>query len=92
MVGVLVLAGCGSSQSGRTTIDVRAPSPLADSPVELDVRGLPDGEKATLRATWKDASGATWTSSAPLRGNATLRDMRFLTTMRILRYLDTASS
>lgn len=73
-------AGCGSQ---RVTLAVHAGSPLADSPVEVDVRGL-DGP-ARLRARWRDLGGTVWTSSTPLQGSARLRGvagMRFLWGMR----------
>ncbi len=76
----MLAAGCGSQ---RVTLAVHAGSPLADSPVEVDVRGL-DGP-ATLRARWTDLGGTVWTSAAPMHASVRLRGvagMRFLWGMR----------
>jgi dienelactone hydrolase len=84
------VAGCaGSHGTGRVRIAVHADSPLADSPVRVEVRGLRAGEEARLDASWLSLGGVVWASSTPLHadahGTATLRGldgMRFLWAMR----------
>ena len=64
-------------------------SPLADSPVEVDVRGLRGGGRAALHARWREGDGTVWVSDTPLhadaRGRVVLRGVdgtRFLWSMR----------
>ena len=81
LLAAAALAGCGAQ---RVTLAVRAGSPLADSPVEVDVRGL-DGP-ATLRARWRNFDGTVWTSRTPLHGGTVrlggVAGMRFLWGMK----------
>lgn len=77
----LAIAGCGSSRP--VTLKVAAPSPLADAPATVTVRGL--SGRATLHTTWHAFGGHEWSSSLPLRGSTTLRGidgMKFLWGMR----------
>ena len=84
-----VVTGCGSHSAQPTAIVAHAPSPFADSPVEVDIRGLAPGEAVVLHASWASVRGGAWTSSVPLRagrsGSIRLRGvsgMRFLWSMR----------
>lgn len=84
-----VVTGCGSHPAESMAIVAHAPSPFADSPVEVDIRGLAPGESVALHASWVGVRGGAWTSSVPLRagpsGSIRLRGvsgMRFLWTMR----------
>jgi len=45
-------------------------TPLADSPVDVDVRGLRAGERATLHARRREQDGTLWVSSTPLHADA----------------------
>ena len=95
-VRLLVLAlvaagvtGCGSHPAGPAAIVAHAPSPFADSPVAVDIRGLAPGEAVVLHASLAAVRGGAWTSSLPLRagpgGSIRLRGvsgMRFLWSMR----------
>jgi dienelactone hydrolase len=84
------VAGCGDHAApARVTLRARAASPLADAPVELDVRDLRGGQSVVLTARWRSFDGGEWVSRTPLRadshGSVTLRGvagMRFLWAMR----------
>lgn len=83
------VTGCGSHLAEPTAIVAHAPSPFADSPVEVDIRGLAPGESVVLHASWAAHRGGAWTSSVVLRagpgGSIRLRGlsgMRFLWSMR----------
>jgi dienelactone hydrolase len=86
----LLAGGCGGGGGGgRVSLTASAPSPLADAPVTVTVRGLDGGEHATLHASWRAYGGHEWTSSVPVTADGSgrvalhgLDGMRFLWGMR----------